>query len=64
MSTTYYVGEQIKRIDNMVNKKKPAKGELKRAVIIRLSRDILVAEGCEAFVLRDIAKRAAMKLGN
>jgi len=48
----------------MNNKKKPSKGELKRAEVVLLSRHTLVEEGYEAFILRDIAKRAGMTLGN
>jgi AcrR family transcriptional regulator len=48
----------------MNNEKMPTKGERRRAEIVQISRDILVEEGYEAFILREIAKRAGMKLGN
>ena len=40
------------------------KGEKRRAEIIQISRNTLVDEGYEAFILREIAKRSGMKLGN
>lgn len=41
-----------------------SKGELRRAQIISVARELLVTEGYEAFVMREIAARADMKLGN
>ena len=40
------------------------KGELRRAAIIDLARQVLIDEGYDHFVLREIASRADMKLGN
>lgn len=41
-----------------------SKGELRRAQIIGIARDLLVTGGYESLVMRDIAARANMKLGN
>lgn len=41
-----------------------SKGEQRRAQIIGIARELLVTGGYEAFVMRDIAARADMKLGN
>lgn len=40
------------------------KGLLRRAEILALARRVLVEDGYECFVLREIASRAEMKLGN
>jgi len=43
---------------------KLTKGQKRRAEIIALGRDLLINEGYDAFVLRTIAARAAITLGN
>jgi len=43
---------------------KLTKGQKRRAEIISLGRDLLINEGYDAFVLRTIAARAAITLGN
>jgi AcrR family transcriptional regulator len=40
------------------------KGDLRRAEILELARRILIDDGYDCFVLREIANRAGMKLGN
>jgi len=40
------------------------KGAKRRAVIVATARDLLVSEGLDQFVLRRIAKRTDMRLGN
>ena len=40
------------------------RGEATRARIIAIAREVLTNEGLEAFVIRDIAKRAGIQLGN
>jgi AcrR family transcriptional regulator len=41
-----------------------SRGEASRVRILEVARTILSAEGLERFVLREIAKRAGMQLGN
>lgn len=43
---------------------KLTKGQMRRAEIISLGRDLLITEGYDAFVLRTIAARAEITLGN
>ncbi|MCE8000164.1 MAG: TetR/AcrR family transcriptional regulator [Rhodobiaceae bacterium] len=43
---------------------KLTKGQIRRAEIISLGRDLLIEEGYDAFVLRTIAARAEITLGN
>lgn len=42
----------------------PSKGEATRTRILETARGVLQGEGIERFVLREIAKRAGMRLGN
>jgi AcrR family transcriptional regulator len=41
-----------------------AKGELRRGEIVTVARRLLVEDGYDRFVLREIAKRTGVKLGN
>jgi AcrR family transcriptional regulator len=43
---------------------KSRKGEISRARILNLARRILIDDGYDAFIMRDIATQANMKLGN
>ena len=40
------------------------RGEASRLRILDMARDVLATEGLDRFALRDIAKRAGMRLGN
>ena len=40
------------------------KGQRKRAEIVEIARNVLIEDGYDCFVLRDIAQRAGIKLGN
>ena len=40
------------------------RGEARRDAVLRVARDVLVEEGYDQFVLRRVAARAEMKLGN
>lgn len=42
----------------------PSRSELRRAELVGVARELLVADGLESFAMRTVAARAGMRLGN
>lgn len=57
---TYFVG----MAKSVPNPAAPSKGELRRAQILTAARRMLVDDGYDCFVMREIASRVGVQLGN